>query len=217
MQLHTFFGDSSASKILVCASYCGTPVTVNIVRLNDLKTKEFKKRLTLQRLPILDLDENTSIGQSTAIVKHIARQSGKGYGSSPFQSALTDQWLSMCENELEGAAAALLAPLHGNIHFDKAAQKAAQDDFLKVCATIQDQLTRTKYLTGDEPTVADYSLFIGLASVFRVAVSISAIQKHSQLKAWIELFQADPHVIRGFGKVGFCTKPFGVPPIEEDD
>ena len=217
MILHSFLGDTAASKVLVCAAYCQQEVKLNIVRVSDLKMKEYKKKLTFQRLPILDIDEHTTLGQSNAIVRYIAKLAGKGLGDSAYQQALTDQWLYVCETELEGAAAALIAPLHGTVHFDKAAQKAAQDDFLKVCNLLEAQLAKTKYLTGEQPTVADYSIFSVLASVFRVAVSFSAVQKHAHLKAWLEGFQKDAHVIRGMGKVAFCAKPFAIPPIEADD
>jgi elongation factor 1-gamma len=218
MILHTFLGDSSTAKILACASLCGVDLTINIVKLNDLRTKEFKKKLTLQKLPILDVDEENSLAESSAIIKLLARKNvAKAYGKDEYHQALTDQWLDVNEQELEPAALALTATLQGHIHFDKQAQKLAQDDFMKACTLLNTQLGKSKFLTGAEPTVADYSIFCNLASVLRCSISGNAVNKLSHLKAWIDALINDPHVVRAMGKIVFCTKPFAVPPAEEED
>jgi glutathione S-transferase len=218
MILHTFLGDSAAAKILACASFCGVEVTLNIVKLNDLRTKEFKKKLTLQKLPILDVDDQNSLAESAAIVRYIASKNrATCYGKTEYHQALTDQWLDVNEQELEPATLALTAILQGHINFDKTAQKLAQDDFLKVCGHLNGQLSKTKFLTGDAATVADYSIFCNLAAVLRCSVSGNALSKFTHLKTWIDTLIADQHIVRALGKVVFCTKPFAVPPAEEDD
>lgn len=218
MILHSFVGDSAASKVLVCASFCGVDLSVNIVKLNDLRTKEFKKKVTLQKMPILDLDADSSIAESSAIIRHLARKStNQAYGKTHYQQALTDQWLDLAENEMEPAALALLASLQGNVAFDKSAQKAAQDDFMKTCGYLNGQLEKSKFLTGDEPTIADYAAFCILASVLKCAVSGNSIGKMTKLKEWTEIMIKDQNVLRGLGKVTFCTKPFAVPPAEDED
>lgn len=218
MILHTFLGDSSAAKVLACASFCGVEVSINIVKLNDLRTKEFKKKLTLQKLPILDIDDQNSLAESSAIVKFLANKNKTVcYGKDEYHQALTDQWLDVNEQELEPAALALTATLQGHINFDKGAQKLAQDDFLKVCGYLNGQLSKSKFLTGDAPTVADYSVFCNLASVLRCSVSGNSLGKFTHLKAWIDKLIVDQHIVRALGKVVFCTKPFAVPPAEEED
>lgn len=218
MILHSFVGDSATSKVLVCASFCGIDLSVNLVKLNDLRTKEFKKKVALQRMPILDLDADTSIAESSAIVRHLARKSSnQAYGQTLYQQALTDQWLDLTENELEPASLALLASLQGHVKFDKAAQKSAQEDFMRSCGYLNAQLEKTKFLTGDSSTVADYAAFCVLASVLRCAVPGNAVSKMSKLKAWTDHFADDQHVRAALGKVAFCSKPFGIPVEEEED
>lgn len=218
MILHSFLGDSATAKVLVCASFCGVDLNVNIVKLNDLRTKEFKKKFLLQKMPVLEITEEHTIAESSAMVRHLARKSTTGaYGSTHYQQALTDQWLDLAENELEPAALALTAILQGHVKFDKNAQKLAQEDFMKVCNYLNGQLEKTKFLTGDSPTIADYAAFATLAQVFRCAVSGNAIAKLNKLKEWVDLLLQDKHVIAGMGKITFCTKPFAVPPAEEED
>lgn len=218
MILHTFLGDSTAAKVLACASFCGVQLSVNIVKLNDLRTKEFKKKLTLQKLPILDVDEQNSLAESSAIIKFLASKSkATAYGKDLYQQGLTDQWLDVNEQELEPAALALTAILQGHINFDKNAQKLAQDDFMRVCGLLNTQLSKSKYLTGDSATVADYSIFCNLATVLRCSVSGNALGKFAHLKAWIDGLINDKHIVGALGKVVFCTKPFAVPPAEEED
>jgi glutathione S-transferase len=218
MILHSFLGDSSTAKVLVCASFCGVEVAVNLIKLQDLKTKEFKKKFLLQKMPVLEINEENTIVESSAMVRHLARKSlATAYGSTHYQQALTDQWLDLAENELEPAALALTAILQGHVKFDKNAQKLAQDDFMKVCSYLNGQLEKTKFLTGESPTVADYATFTTLAQVLRCAVPGSAISKLAKLKEWTDILIKDKHVIAGMGKITFCTKPFAVPPAEEEE
>jgi glutathione S-transferase len=216
MNLHCFLGDANTSKILACASFCGVKINLNIVKPNDLRTKEFKKKLLLQKLPILDIDDNTSIAESSAIVRYLASSKPECYGKTPYGMALTDQWLEVVECSLEAPALVLTALLQGNVGYDKDAQKKATEDFLKTCGIIDQQLGKTKFLTGDAPTIADYTLASVLISVLRVGLSGNSIGKLSHLKAWLEGMTKCEHIVQTMGRVKFCDKPFEVPPAEEE-
>jgi glutathione S-transferase len=217
MILHCFLGDASTSKVLAVASFVGTTLQLNIVKPNDLRTKEFKKKLLLQKLPLLDVDEQNSLAESSAIVRYLGRTNPETYGKTPYGQSLTDQWLELVECSLEAPALALTAPLHGSVYFDKDAQKKATEDFIKTCGIIDSQLSKTKFLTGDVATIADYSLAAVLIGVFRVSLSISALKKYNHLKTWLESMAKDSHITKAMGKVSFCNESFPVPPVEEEE
>ena len=217
MILHCFVGDSNTSKVLAVASFVGATLQLNIVKPNDLRTKEFKKKLLLQKLPLLDVDEHNSLAESAAIIRYLARTKPDCYGKTPFGQSLTDQWLEVCEGSLEAPALVLTAPLHGSVHFDKGAQKKSTEDFIRTCGIFDSQLAKTKFLTGDSSTVADYTIATVLISVLRVGLPLSTIKKLTHLSAWLESMTKDTHITKAMGKVSFCQQPFPVPPVEEEE
>jgi glutathione S-transferase len=217
MILNTFLGENNTSRIITVASFCDTKIALNIVKLNDLRNKEFKKKLGFQRMPILDLDENRSLSGTSVILRYIASLKEGTSGASIYQQSKTDQWLELAENELETAALALVAPLQGTIKFDKDAQKAAQEDFMNVCKLLNHTLANSAYLTGASPTICDYSIFLTIAQVLRFALSASMMSKLPHLKKWLDTLIKDPHVVKGAGHIQFCSKPLFPPKIEEDE
>lgn len=215
MKLNCFVGDSSACRIFAVANFCGIEVTPNLVKPIDLKGKDFKKKLIFGTLPILDVDENRSLSQASAIIKYLESQR-QGTPLTKYQQAQLDQWLSAADSEIEAAALALLANLQGIVKFDKGAQKKAQEDILNFCGALEHQLAQTPFLLGDALSVADYAIFTTLAQVFRVAISFAALGKCPKVKAWMENLAKDPHNVKAIGRVAFCQKPFAIPPEETD-
>lgn len=215
MKLNCFLGDTSACRVFAVANFCGIEVTPNIVKPQDLKAKEFKKKLIFNTLPILDIDDNRSLSQVSAIIKYLESQR-QGTPLTKYQQALLDQWLSAADSEIEAAALALIASVQGIVKFDKGAQKKAQDDILNFCGSLEHQLNTTAYILGDFLSVADYAIFTTLAQVFRVGISFASLGKYPKVKAWIETLAKDPHNIKAIGRVAFCQKPFAIPPEEAD-
>ena len=55
MKLHTFLGDFQATKIRLVSAFVGQEVEINVVKVNQMMTKEFKNNMPLKSMPVLEV------------------------------------------------------------------------------------------------------------------------------------------------------------------
>ncbi|MGO4570135.1 glutathione S-transferase N-terminal domain-containing protein [Rhizobium sp. 2YAF20] len=137
----------------------------------DLKTKrimsggDFNEITPKGYVPALVLDNGETLTENIAILDWLASQFPKLGGSGPLGRTRVLEALTYISTELHGG----FKPMwHAGSDAEKAAAKAALTFRFKL---LSDRLT-TKYLLGDEPTVADFYLFVTLLWAERFGVEI---------------------------------------------
>jgi glutathione S-transferase len=126
---------------------------------------DFNKITPKGYVPALVLDNGETLTENIAILDWLASQFPKLGGSGPLGRTRVLEALTYISTELHGG----FKPMwHAGSDAEKAAAKAALTVRFEL---LSDRLT-TKYLFGDEPTVADFYLFVTLLWAERFGVEI---------------------------------------------
>lgn len=129
LKLYSPAGNFRTNAILVAAEAAGVAIELVHTDYSETKTPEFKARNPLGKVPALETPEG-NVYETAAILRHIARLSGKLYGESLFQSALVDQYLDVNNTELFPALLTLVLPYFGLHPVDKEVHKTARVESL---------------------------------------------------------------------------------------
>lgn len=89
LKLYGPAGNFRINTVLVVAELAGVPVELVQTEYSESKTPEFLKRNPLGKIPVLETPEG-HLYETSAILRHIARLSGKLYGTTPYETALVD-------------------------------------------------------------------------------------------------------------------------------
>ena len=135
------------------------PIDIN----NGEQFKEnFKKISPLSKIPvIIDHQNNQTIFESGAILIYLAEQSGKFYNKE--NRLEINQWL-MAQM---GYVGPMLGQHHQFHHYNPGKSKFGEDRYFKISKRIyqelDDRLSISKFLAGEEYTIADIGTFPWLA------------------------------------------------------
>ena len=80
--------------------------------LEELKSEKLLKVNPQGKVPTLETPEG-GIYETTAILKHVVRLTGKLGGSTPYEHAQVDQWLSWTDSEISNMGASVIVQLYG--------------------------------------------------------------------------------------------------------
>lgn len=158
----------------------------------DLPTGEQKKPEYLAvnplgQIPALD-DDGVLIRDSQAILVYLAGKSGSGawYPHDRLAQATVQQWLSLVSGDLyQGLVAARAIKLGIRAGDHAAAVKLGE----RALAVVEQQLTRTPWLAGDNPTIADVAVYpyVALAPVGEIELS-----PYPSIISWMQRIEALP-------------------------
>jgi elongation factor 1-beta len=130
-------------------------------------------------LPLLETPEGVFFSSNT-IIRFLAASNGNQlYGSDLFQRAQVDQWLDITTCDFEAAVAAVAIAKEGR-EVDVTKILA---DVTKFLVFVEAHLTGKKFLVGDAPTLADYSLAAGI-SVVLCTLGDEDRKAYPNLSAW---------------------------------
>ena len=124
--------------------------------------KNFKKISPFSKIPvIIDHQNNQTIFESGAILIYLAEQSGKFYNKE--NRLEINQWL-MAQM---GYVGPMLGQHHQFHHYNPGKSKFGEDRYFKISKRIyqelDDRLSISKFLAGEEYTIADIGTFPWLA------------------------------------------------------
>ena len=124
--------------------------------------KDFKKISPLSKIPIIiDHKNKKTIFESGAILIYLAELSGKFYNSE--ERLEINQWL-MAQM---GYVGPMLGQHHQFHHYNPGKSKFGEDRYFKISRRIyqelDDRLSVSKYLSGDNYTIADIGTFPWIA------------------------------------------------------
>ena len=167
------------------------PIDIN----NGEQFKEnFKKISPFSKIPvIIDHQNNRTIFESGAILIYLAEQSGKFYNKE--NRLEINQWL-MAQM---GYVGPMLGQHHQFHHYNPGKSKFGEDRYFKISKRIyqelDDRLSISKFLAGEEYTIADIGTFPWLA---RHEWHDIGLKKFNNLARWyVEISKRDA-VKKGF-------------------
>ncbi|CAK9180368.1 unnamed protein product [Ilex paraguariensis] len=158
---------TAVSRVLACLLEKDVPfqlISVNMSK-GEHKKPDYLKIQPFGQVPAFQ-DESISLFESRAICRYIcdkhARQGNKGlYGVNPLEKASIDQWLEAEGQSFNPPSSGLVFQLafapRMKIKQDEAIIKQSEEKLAKVLDVYDKRLGETRYLAGDEFTLADLS------------------------------------------------------------
>lgn len=135
----------------------------------DLKTDAFTKLNRLQRVPVMVLDDGTSICESIAICRYFEelQPSPALFGTGPVGRAKVEMWQRRMELGLLNAVASAFRHLHPAMATLVVPQVAAWGEAnkpraLEMLEVLDEQLAANPYVAGDAYSVADITAMVAI-------------------------------------------------------
>mgnify|MGYP002881764088 FL=1 len=178
---------------------------VDIEKGDQFKT-EFKKISPLSKIPvIIDHENNKTVFESGAILIYLAKQSGKFYDKK--ERLEINQWL-MAQM---GYVGPMLGQHHQFHYYNPGKSEFGEKRYFKISKRIyqelDDRLSVSKFLSGEDYTIADIGTFPWIA---RHEWHDIGLAKYKNLTRWYNEISNRNAVKRGFAfmnKKEFPPKP----------
>ena len=172
-------------------------IKVDLDKGEQFKT-DFKKISPLSKIPvIIDHQNNQTIFESGAILIYLAEQSGKFYNKE--NRLEINQWL-MAQM---GYVGPMLGQHHQFHHYNPGKSKFGEDRYFKISKRIyqelDDRLSISKFLAGEEYTIADIGTFPWIARHEWHDIGLSSFK--SLTRWYLEISKRDA-VKKGFAFMG---------------
>jgi len=136
----------------------------------------------------------------------LARIAGKYYGNTPAETAYIDQWLEFLNTQFYPSNARTLYWTLGYVTITKEQYEAGKKDFLDVLKIVDAQLKKTKFLAGNEITIADIALIGEVKMLLRLVFDEKARSHIPHVVQWYERLFEFKEIAEYFGKPWLCTK-----------
>ena len=165
---------------------------------------EFKKISPLSKIPvIIDQNKNKTIFESGAILMYLAEESGKFYDQK--NRLEINQWL-MAQM---GYVGPMLGQHHQFHHYNPGKSKFGEERYFKIAERIytelDQRLSNSKFLSGDDYTIADIGTFPWIARHEWHDIGLS---NYKNLTRWYNDISSREAVIKGFS---FMNKDEAIP------
>ena len=189
------FADSTpnARKISIMLEEINESYDLTLVNLNKGEQfyDEFKKISPFSKIPVLRHNKET-IFESGAILIYLADLSGEFYGSN---QSLTTQWL-MAQM---GYIGPMLGQHHQFHHYNPGKSEFGEKRYFDISKRIykelDERLSASKFLSGDNYTIADIGTFPWIARHEWHDIGLS---KFKNLTRWYNEISSRDAVIKGF-------------------
>ncbi|WP_455884430.1 glutathione S-transferase family protein [Pseudomonas spelaei] len=181
-------GHSHRAELML--SLLGLPMEFVLVDLKQgaHKSAEFTATVnSFGQVPAID-DNGNVVADSNAILVYLATKYGNGQWlpSDPLGQARVQRWLSAAAGQLHaGPATARLVTVFGAAVDAASAIERAH----ALLALVEQQLSETCYLAGEQPSIADVAFYTYVAHAPEGNVSLA---DYPQVRAWLSSIEALP-------------------------
>jgi len=189
IKLYNFPRSGHAHRAELMLSLLQLPTDLIFVDLakGEHKQPEFLALNSFGQVPVLD-DQGVVLADSNAILVYLAQKYGNGrwLPTDPVGAAKVQRWLSVAAGPIAfGPARARLITVFG-APYSAEEVIARSHDLLKV---IDQELANSKYLVGNEPTIADVAAYSYIAHAPEGNVSLA---DYANVRAWLTRIEALP-------------------------
>mgnify|MGYP000898216752 CR=1 FL=1 len=155
---------------------------------------DFKKISPFGKIPIIiDHENDKTIFESGAILIYLSEKSGKFYNEN--NRTEINQWL-MAQM---GYVGPMLGQHHQFHHYNPGKSKFGEDRYFKISKRIYEdldkQLSNSKFLSGDDYTIADIATFPWIA---RHPIHDIGLKNYSHLSRWYKMIKIRPAILKGY-------------------
>ena len=195
LKIYGFDPSPRALKVKMCANALGIAydyVPVNLPEGDQTKANYLAIH-PAGKIPAID-DDGFTLFESNAICKYLCRKNGSPlYPDDVQRQALVDQWCDFVAIHIDVHYVSLLinkvfAGALG-VEVDERALRERPGFLDRFLPVLNDQLARTRYLAGDEMTVADIALLATIDPSEMIGVDI---KRYPNLDGWRENLRAQP-------------------------
>lgn len=190
IKLYGFPLSGHSHRVELMLSLLGLPSEFILVDLKQgaHKAAEFVDTINpFGQVPAID-DNGTVLADSNAILVYLASKYGNGQWlpSDPLGLARVQRWLSAAAGQLHaGPATARLAVVFG-ADVDTVAAISRSHALLQL---VEQQLGRSRFLAGEQPSIADIAFYTYVAHAPEGNVSLA---DYPQVRAWLASIEALP-------------------------
>jgi len=189
LKLYNFPRSGHAHRAELMLSLLQLPTDLIFVDLakGEHKQPEFLALNPFGQVPVLD-DQGVVLADSNAILVYLAQKYGNGrwLPTDPVGAAKVQRWLSVAAGQIAfGPARARLITVFGAPYNAEEAITRAHD-LLKV---VDQELTNSQFLVGNEPTIADVAAYSYIAHAPEGNVSL---EDYANVRAWLARIEALP-------------------------
>ncbi|KAG7881572.1 hypothetical protein KL905_000944 [Ogataea polymorpha] len=157
----------------------------------------FAENFPLKKCPAYKQNDGFKLTETLAILKYLVDQvPGKynWFGKTKQDEAKVWQWLSFINSEYVNALCDWALPAFGIIPYDKDKIDRGLAVLEKLTSLLEDQLQKTKYLVGDEATLADIYAIQSVKVSYGNLWEESWVKEHPGIARWVEQMKKDPVV-----------------------
>lgn len=167
-------------------------IHVDILK-GEAGTSEFKTINPNAKIPALVLDDGRCLSESNAILNYLA-EATRLLPSDSFDSAKVLQWqfFEQYSHEPFIAVARYINKYLGLPEDRKADYEAKQEGGHKALQVMEQQLSQTPYLVGEQFTIADISLYGYTHVAHEGGFDLSS---YPAIQAWLQRIEAEPRYV----------------------
>jgi len=188
MKIYGLDVSNPTNKVRYVATYLGIPYELEHVMpmSEQAQSSEYRAINPLGKVPALQDDDGFTLFESAAIIKYLAQKHHSSlYPTDLKQRAIVDQWMDYVSIHIRGAYGRVFWNRIGiNFTGEEADVNSLNaglkflDRFLPI---LENQLAKTRYLAGEQLTVADFNLLAELDGAEMADIDIS---KYPSLDKW---------------------------------
>ena len=190
IKLYGFPLSGHSHRVSLMLSLLGLPTEFILVDLKQgaHKAPDFIAAInSFGQVPAID-DDGVVLADSNAILVYLAHKYGKGrwLPTDPVGQARVQRWLSAAAGQLHaGPASARLAVVFGA----EVDTVTAINRSHALLTLVEQQLTASRFLVGEQPTIADVAFYTYVAHAPEGNVSLA---DYPQVRAWLASIEALP-------------------------
>jgi len=178
---------SPANKVRFVANYLGLKYDYIVVKLREgehLKP-EFLKINPVGKIPAID-DDGFTMFESNAICRYLADKNNSPiYPRGLKERAFVDEWLDFGSMHVNMAVSKVVynrifAPLR-KVEVDERSVKEGLEFLTRFLPVVDNQLAKSKYVTGSQITLPDFNLLAGLDPAEAANIDIT---QHKNIARW---------------------------------
>ena len=195
MELYDSRLSGNGWKVRILLNQLGLPYQRHVLNLADgeARTSEFLKLNPLARVPVLVTDAGLAIAESNAILWYLA-QGSRFLPQDRDESLRVLQWLFFEQSD----HLRFMARPRFLVSIAKAADQHHEElDYLrgfgrKALDALETQLSRTRFIAGDNYTIADIALF---PYTSMAQMGGYDLQSYAAIRAWLQRVEQQPGFI----------------------
>ncbi|ODV88072.1 hypothetical protein CANARDRAFT_193144 [[Candida] arabinofermentans NRRL YB-2248] len=170
------------------------------IKISDQSDPNFVANFPLKKVPTFIGPDNYILSEAVALLIYLISLAPSGhnfYGKNIYEQGQVWKYTSFVNSEWISTLVNFIYPLVGNLPYDKDTVDQASKDLDTFANIFEEQLKKTKYLVGDDVTLADLFAVQSVRWAFQYSWDKKWASNHPVLYKWFRnVVDNDPVVSR---------------------